>query len=184
MASHFSKGAAHAFIGFGTTVLYLGTAQRPPKHRIRRGFVPVYNDISGTQVPFDLLYSSQEAFTIFDLNRFNRSVLNRIQSMPNTLGASGINTAADIGTLMLTEGFAFTLIIAYPFATSHPAMAAAGLPRGIVFPGTVLEGPDDIDDGTTAEKINLIFHSIPMYVPSTGAFVLAHANVPALPAIN
>jgi len=179
--SLFVTGPCLVYVGYlsSGTYSFLGTAQRPPRVRTRRGWVPVYNDLGGTQVPFDLLFAGQEAFIIADMNRFKMAVMQAISSMPNTDGIAGLNTAGDIGTLMQAEGAAFALVLVFPYAVLKPAMRAAGLPGGLTFPCAVLEGPDDLEVGTVNMKKNLIFHCIPGYNPANGSTTLYINGVPS-----
>jgi hypothetical protein len=162
MASFFTTGPALIYIGLKTGYFFLGTGREPPHFRIRRGWIPIFNDLQGPVIPSDVMYAAQEALTIVDMNRYDPVVMATIRSMPNVTGSAGTNVFGDIGTLMITEGAAFTLVLNYPYAALKPAMRAAGLVNNVIFPGTWLEGPDDEDQGTTDKKINLIFHSLPV----------------------
>ncbi len=187
MASIFTTGPANIFVGIGAnkTMLYLGTCMRPPRIRIRRGNVPVFNDLGGTQIPFDMMSSNQEAFTKGTLNRFNRPVMNALQAMPNPYsGVRGLQQAGDIGSLYIQEGLAFPLVMQFPNYLIKPAMRAAGLPPGYLFYATWFEGPDDEDIGTTDNKIDSIFHSLSVFNPANGQMALYTTTLPTLPAIN
>ncbi len=176
-----TTGAALLYVIGSAGPAFLGTANRPPDYRITRGWVDIFNDLGGTQVPFDLMSVNQQAATIAVLNRFDQRVMDAITSMPNVAGIPGFNAAGDIGTLMVQEGAAFTLVVVYPHFRLKPAMRAIGLKPGIVFPATVLAGPDNVGQGTTEVKRTCIFRHVPVYDPRTGGMLLYHYNVPALP---
>lgn len=168
-----------------TSLTYLGTCEKAPKIVHRPAWKPVFNDIGGTEVPFDVSYQGEEAFTFADLTRWNEPVFSALQARPNFPGdVRGLNIPGDIGTLMLTEGRAYQLFIFFPYV-AKPAYASGGMPAGYRFVATFLEGPDELSElGTSPRKINLIFHHIRGWDPKTQRFVCYDHAVGAMPAIN
>lgn len=195
MAQLYSTGPAHVFVGPGTGVspgistipaLYLGTCEVSPQIEIAPHFEAVHNDLGGV-VPFDEIYEGEEAFIDLDLNRFNEVTYATIAARPSgfTAGpARGANTAADVGTLMLTEGKNLILWVVFPFF-AKAVMRAGGMPAGYRFPACTLKGPDRLSPvGTRARKIHLLFHALRTWSPTTGAFLLYDHSVSGLPPIN
>lgn len=189
MAQLYSTGPAHLFVGAittgGVTPFYLGTAEVKPQIEIVPQFEPVHNDLGGA-VPFDKSYEGEEAFIGADLNRYNEAVYAGLAARPNSLvpGAiRGLNTALDVGTLMLTEGKNIVVWVVFPFFVKA-AMRAGGMPAGYRFPGCTVVGPDKLETGTRARKVHLLFHALRQWSPVTGAFLLYDHNVSGLPAVN
>jgi hypothetical protein len=190
MAQLYSTGPAHAFVGSissgGVTPFYLGTCEVAPQIEVTPRFEEVHNDIGGI-VPFDKQYGGEEAFIGLDLNRYNEGVYAALAARPNSLVAGavrGLNSALDVGTLMLTEGKNVVLWIVFPFF-AKPAMRAGGMPAGYRFPGSILLGPDKLDGlGTRSRKTHLFFEALRLWTPLTGAFTLYDHNTTGLPAIN
>lgn len=192
MAIIYSTGPAYFFVAGGTksptSALFLGTAEVNPKFRIQREFTPVFNDIGGRKVPFELIYEGQQAFIFSELNRYNESVYAACADAPthnglvgngNPLQTRGANAFGEIGTLMLTESKNLYLIIVFPYA-SKAVFSNNNMPLGYIFPGSVLRGPDDHTIGTGDRKISLIFQSIPIYNFSDRSFRLYREDLPAL----
>jgi hypothetical protein len=179
------------FGGGGGTPFFLGWGQRGPRISVRRGWEPVWCDLSGTQIPFDLMYEGQEAYVTIELSKYNEAVLETLQAMPlpgvGAVGTAPFNDAAgERGTMMLTENVNPTLWLRFPFsaagATPHPAMANAlngVVPAGLRFPGAIFKGPDDRVTGTAPSVVTVVFHCLCAFV-GAGQFNLADFNMSAL----
>jgi hypothetical protein len=163
---------------------YLGTCEKAPRIIERPAWQPLFSDQGGTRVPFDIAYQGTEAFTFARMTRWNENVLSAIQSRPDPRGFRGINLGGDIGTLMLSEGLAYEVRIYFPYATKA-IYTAAGMPPGYRFPASFLEGPDELDDlGTSPRIINLTFHHLRTFNPTTGIFGTYDHSVGDLPPVN
>jgi hypothetical protein len=196
MAQPWATGPVHIFTGTAggntgpnASAEYFGTGERAPNIRIRRGWSPVFNDLSGTEVPFDMMYESQEAFVTVTMTRWNEPCFQRLSSMPNpaTANAFGgvfLDNPGDIGSLMLTEGLAFQLWLQFPYASKTSYGANNVLPPGLHFYSAWFEGPDEWEVGTTSNKRLCVFHAVPQFFLPSGQFILGDYNMSALPGIN
>lgn len=189
MASPYVTGPAHIFCGLqtGGALLYLGTAERWPQVTIRPHYAPLFNDIGGG-VPVDMCYDGEEAFTIADISRWNEPVYALLSARPRPssglLTPRGADIAGDVGTLMVTEGHAYPVVVQFPYA-AKPAYAAAGMPAGYRFPTSYLAGPDTLEPlGTTPSKRRLIWHHLRQYSAVAQAFVLYNHDLSGLPAVD
>lgn len=140
----------------------LGTGERGPRIRTQRHYAPVFNDLGGTRVPFDLVYESMEAFVTVRLTWWDYGQL-RLLRRP--MGAeTGNDAEGHIGSLMATEGKTFSLKLDFPYGGRME-----GMPKGIKFVAAVLETDED-QPGTEAEYVDLTFHCIRKY--NNGSFQL------------
>ncbi len=196
MAQPYVTGPCHIAVAFGLratnrfgTPLYLGTAERSPRIQIRPTWTPLFNDIGGSQIPFDMAYEGDEAFISADLTRWNEGIYAllaaRTNNPANQLGR-GTNINGDLGTLMITENVANILLLQFPYSTLKAATYGTQ-PAGYRFLRTWLEGPDDLDPlGTQPRKIRLVFRALRAFsITSNGPnFGLYDHNMVAFPNIN
>jgi hypothetical protein len=159
---------------------FFGTTERTPRIQIRPAWSPVYNDLGGSKVPFDMMYEGEESLESGTFTRWNELIHATLANRPSTLGSRGRNVAGDIGTYMIAEGMAYTLWMVFPYA-SKALFAANNMPPGYRFPFSWLEGPDDLDEnGTNPRKIGLLWHSLRGFDPSTGSFLLYDHDMSAV----
>jgi hypothetical protein len=193
MAQAFTTGPALFFVnpnvqgqvavspGLGTASppIFLGTSEQAPKIELHDEWEPIFNDLSG-KVPYDMSYQGEMAHTFASLTRWNEPVLAVIQKRTR-LGANirGLDQIGDIGSLMLTQGQAYTLWVVFPFVT-NPAFSTGGMPAGYRFPASYLKGPDDMPIGTRARKVGIIWESLRAYDPTRGLFLLYDHNMAAV----
>lgn len=187
MAQPWTKGAVHVWVGVGGShaAVYLGTGERAPRVSRRRRFAEVPNDLGG-QEPFDWSYQGSSALVTVKLTRWNESTLLALEDVvgpTNGTDLAGSDAPGDIGALMVTEGLAVPLWIAYSYAPGGlaPQPAMAGLRTGWHMYAAWLEGPDDHEGGTDPASVMLIFRCARVYDPSTGAFKLYDRNMSGLP---
>lgn len=180
----FVSGAALSESG----VSYLGTAERHPRQQIKAGWEPLFNDLGGQRVPFDILYEGEEAFLSADLTRWNERILNRLMARPGRAASvRGKNTSVDIGTAVLAEGYGLTLWCQFPFASKAAYQNAANgnMPGGFRFPASIMIGPESYESmGTAPKKIRVVFHCLRYFNPTDFSFLLYDHDMSALPAIN
>lgn len=148
------------------TPIYIGTCETRPRIISKPTYRPVYNDIGG-DVPFDRLYQGEEHLIIGTFTRWeeiavremqNRPLSSFGQGAPGSLLRRGRITAGDTGTLMVTEGFAYELLLYFShFAKTF--FAGNAMPPGYRFKAAYLEGPDDRENGTCDNKFRLIWYA-------------------------
>lgn len=161
------------------TPRYLGTAKISPRIQLKPSWEPVQNDLSGN-VPMDTAYMGEEGLSSIDFTRWDNSVYQVLSSRPKGFGGiPGTNGRLDIGSLMLTEGLAYTVWILFPFATQKAAYST--LNAGYRFPASYLVGPDEHEQmGTHPKTLYLIFHHLRTFNASTGTFTCYDFNMQAV----
>lgn len=172
------------------TPFFVGHGERAPKEMVRPAWSPVFCDLGGDKIEFDSLFEGEEAFVTVTFTRWNHLVLRACQTRPNGgptaagfLGTNGTNAFGDVGSMMMTEGLAYALILQYPYA-AKPAMLANALPAGRTYSQAWVVGPDEIpEQGTVARKIVTVWRGLRAYNPLTGSFTLYTDSVPGLPAV-
>lgn len=190
MANPFSSGALLVYAGVGPSYspLFVGTGTRAPRQRIVRNFTPVANDLAGQVEPFDVMYQGQSAVVAVEFSRWNQPIIDRLQSTPLAAGAApnpGLDALGSVGTLMLTEGYAYPLWVLYDYGAGGRApkagMVATGMASGRRYLQAILIGPDEEEKGTQANTTLLVWHCRRRYDPATGNFSLFDNNMGGLP---
>jgi hypothetical protein len=189
MAQIYSTGPAHLYVcdthcdTSQSSALYLGTAEEAPVIEVIPKFEPILNDIGG-HTPFEASYQGEMAQTGATLNRYNETTYAFLASRPVFAATRGLNTALDVGSLILTENLRLTVWVVFPFV-AKAAMAAGAMPAGYRFPASMCVGPDKFEMlGTKPRKINLLFWHLRKWDVNTGSFLLYDHNVTGLPPIN
>jgi hypothetical protein len=156
-----------------------GTAEGMPRYLVERAWKPFFNDLGGSQMPFDEQFAGARALISADINLMDHDVLNQMESVPSLSGFPGINLPFDQGTFMVAEGAATPLWLVFTRALT-PAMRAAKLPLGIRFLATWLMGPDTHHVGSDAKKVNLIWRAQRVLRPDF-SWSFADNNITGLP---
>lgn len=197
MAQPYCTGPVDLWVGIGGGVgvdggqgspVFLGHGERGPRISLKHAWEPVFNDLSGSQIPFDYMYEGTEALIFVDLTRWNEEVFQEITNIFNNVNRStpgtetGFDLAGSRGTLVNTEGYGVKLWLHFPYSVK-PAMDT--LVSGYRFASTILEGPDDRDPlGTSPNKIRCAWHAISLFDAQSGAFLLYDYDMTSLGAIN
>ncbi len=182
MAQPYVSGPCPIYCGVGTggNPLFLGHAEKFPRISIRPHWSPMFVDLAGQGVAYDYVYDGEEAFVVADVTRWNESVYALMADRAKTGAAAalsptdrGTNGFGEIGTLMMTEAVAYGLWIVFPytakaFYTTQPA--------GYQFFSAMLEGPDELDLGSTARKTRMVWHCIRQVQPGMGGTTVKGAN--------
>lgn len=162
MAGFYVTGPCDIFVGsLAGPAVFVGHAERTPSVQIKPSFSPVYCDLFGQRVPADFLYDGEEAMISADVTRFNESTYAFMAQRPDATIAGarrGSNIPGDIGTLMVAEGYAYSLFLRFPYAAKPAFSTGSGgaMPAGYRFLAAFLEGPDDLGPlGTTNRRIRL-----------------------------
>lgn len=147
----------------------------------RRGFVPLMNDISGVQFPFDYSAQGTEAFVTLKLTRWNENILQGIQDTLGGTGLGGIDPTGTIGTLMGFENYAFNLWLMYSYGPGMIAPHGAMLsePPGYHFWLAFLDQEASYEGGTDPASVTLTFHCMRKYNPADGSLTLFDTNMTA-----
>lgn len=175
MAQPYVSGPVDIFVApVSGNVLHLGTAEDAPDMDGDAQWEPVYNDIGGRK-PIDYSWQREEATISMVLTRFNWTTVDLCMRRPIHSGNTfeKANNAADVGTLMIHEGFAYPLYLRFPYQSK----AAYGtMPPGRRYLKAWLWGPEKIKPGTKAKKIHMIFKAI-SYLTQDGKWELYDKNL-------
>jgi hypothetical protein len=203
MAIPYTAGPAYFYVAIGQqqnpgsynpstqTPSFLGTCESAPRIQHTPRFSPVMNDIAGDQEPYDESYQGKSGLIFGDLTVWNWNVLSALFNRPATVGAAagatadGVDPVGAVGSLMITEGLAYTLWVQFPYAAgaqAHAVFAAGGMVPGYRYQAAWLVGPDEIDPGTKPNKVHVQFRARRAYNPTSGAFILYDHNMAVLPA--
>lgn len=197
MAQPWVTGPGHMYVGIsgGNAPVYLGVCKTTPRINFTPRFSQVMSDTAGDQIPHDWIYSGKDANLFGDLTVWNWTTLLGVMARPNPVitgfvtglppgfGTDSANLTGvgqgSRGTLMVTEGWSYTLWVQFPYASKS---AFGGfMPAGFRFPTSFLIGPDDFDMGTKANEIRIAFHMASKQA-ANGDWVLCDGNMTALPA--
>lgn len=150
------------------TPVFLGHGEEPPKVREQRYWYDVHCDIAGVSAIFDKIYQGRSVTISIDVIRYNLDIMELVRSYPNSVADPGVDVWGSRGTLMVQELGTMKMWLSFPYSAKA---SMNGLPRGLTFPNCIVEGPDEYEMGTRPKKIRTMFHCLPRYRPSDGAFV-------------
>lgn len=196
MAQPYVTGPVAVYVGIGSlgnplatyAPVFFGHGERAPKPSLNRGYEPVMCDLSGTQLPFDVLYEGQDALIRVDFTRWNEPVYQAISNITSTAVPTnlspGVDPSSAVGTLMVTEGKTYPVWLRFPYGGAGGKASMATLPRGYRYLSCVLESPDDREPGTGVNRLSLIFHAYRAFSPSLGTFTLYDYDMSALGPID
>src|SRR5215468_4767218 len=166
--------AAIPVLAGGNRPYYLGTSMRGVRIRIRRAYSRVWNDLSGPEIAFDKLWAGCEAMVFLDLTRWNENIYQGL------IGADLEGPGAR-GSLMMTEGVAFPVILRFPAFDFHPIFRGTGGGACYRFLAASPEGEEDWETGTGANIRHLMLHCQQIYDPRSNGFMLRDFNPMGLP---
>lgn len=177
-----ASGVAAALARLGKTPVYLGTAggKSGVQIKIRRAYSSVFNDLTGSEIAFDKIWAGREAMIRLDLTRWNETIYQVLAGTPNPGGAPDAEGPGARGTLMMTEGAGFPVVLRFPAYDFHPVWQAAGGKAGYRFLCCMPED-DDWTPGSDANTRSVMLHAIEAYDPKTNALALRDFNVMGLP---
>lgn len=190
-AQPYLTGAVHFFVGrtdtdqtpnaaggsqkFGPD--YIGTCEFSPRIQIDKVWVPLFNDLGGPIVPFDVSYAGKQAFISADLTRWNEEVIQRFESAPK-FGEQLLNDdISDQGTLVNTEGYNITVWAVFPYQR-FPAYST--MLKGYRFPAVVGLQTDHNRLGTQPRRVHLNLHAIRLFSATKKQFLLADNDMTAV----
>lgn len=117
----------------------LGTCEQHPVNNPEFSWADVHNDLAGEMLPLDQQYEGQIESIILELNRFNWSVSNWLESAPGSGLAGGNETpgfesALSRGSYLLQNGGFFRMWLQYSYFGTVNAAAYPDMPPGIFYP--------------------------------------------------
>ena len=176
MANPFTSGAVSCFISISNTVQFLGHTEAGPdiNHRFERE--PVMSDLSGSRIPFDVMFQGETAIVGLTLTRWNSAIMDAVEKGLNTASAL-LGSDGDLarGTLMQLEGATYPLVLISEHRTKA-TMTAAGMETGRRYLFAV---PDQLTDirGRRANKKRISFFCHSGYNAATRRFQLYDFDV-------
>jgi hypothetical protein len=176
-----ASGVAAALANLGKIPVYLGTTMRGVRIRVRRGYSRVWNDLTGPEIAFDKIWAGREAMIFLDLTRYSDTVYHVLAGTPRPGGPPDAETPGARGTLMMTEGAAFPVVLRFPAYDYHPRFRANGGVAAYRFLACSPEGEDDWETGSGANVRHLMLHSQEVYDPRTNNLQLKDFNHMGLP---
>ena len=190
-AQPYVTGAVHFFVGrtdtdqtpnagsagkkFGPE--YMGTCEFSPRIQVDKVWVPLFNDLGGPVVPFDVSYAGKQAFISADFTRWNEEALSRFDSAPRFEKAGLKDMIEDMGTLVNTEGYNITVWAVFPYQR-FPAYST--MVKGFRFPAIVGLQADHNRLGTQPRRLHLNLHAIRLFSATKKQFVLADDDMTAV----
>lgn len=140
-AAQFTPGPIHLFARFRSNPVaaYMGTCVKAPDPDHEFYYADVMNDLSGRQVPYQLIQDGENAVIVCVLNRFDINVCRGVRALHGAAGGGvvsglGSETAYARGTLVIgSSDFELVMVNSYyntPAAGLPVAVAQAGLNAG------------------------------------------------------
>ena len=178
MTSVFSSGIIECFVGIlqGVPVInpatgqvdpninnrftptLLGAGRVPPEPETVPKYFGVKSDLSGQELNYDDGFAGAECMVTFEMTIWDSVVLETVASAFNLIGESDMQWIdTDIGTLMVTEGYAFPVWFRAG-RRNVPAMQALGMAKGYRYMGNRLMRFQE-KRGNKENSMLLVFHS-------------------------
>lgn len=175
--------------------IYLGTFQDAPKILTNSQWSPMMNDLWGQTSPFDMSYQGVYADIFGELTVWNWPVLTLCQTRPNVALTEGADNILSIGTMMVTEGYAYPLWLHFPYYQLKGEFGGlagkTNAPPGYRYHAAWLMGPEEEDLGTKPNKVFVHFRGIRRVgsyagggaTDTTNQFILRDRNMNGIPAL-
>lgn len=194
-ADFYALGPAHIFLRFRSgaayePAVYLGTCETAPQDTDEPQYVPVMNNIGGSEVPVQLTYQRRRMSVAGVFNRYDYSVVRRVMDPARTgaPGTMGLDGRCDTGSLVLGKTD-FQLIRVNQFGGFAPACVGlpADAPVGRMYYSVVQAKVDIQKAAAGVDALPIVFQCLGLYVPTTKSF--AHytelaSEFPALPPVT
>jgi hypothetical protein len=192
----YATGAMGLYVGAGSggSYLFLGHGRRAPRQQVMRQFGQVMCDLGGQKTYSDRIVDGVLGRVSVTLTRYSMDTLRTIQDVART-GAGAGNAAPagqgamaplELGTLLMTEGVLYPLVITTPFGAKAAYAAGPGGAMGLgrTWYGVTLDTPDDDEGGLgQAREVTVVFECQRVLDPLTGIWGLYSNTVPGgLPA--
>lgn len=176
-----TPGPIHLFCRFrGTTTgLYMGTAVQAPEPEHEKKRIPVFNDIGGRSVPFQIVQDGEDAIVMATLNRFNYLLLQSLRALDSGTPPGGLAGNALAGSEIARARGTFKigysdweLILINEYAGTPSAGtngAATDLPAGRIYFSADLQKYKESTVGTRVLEVGLAIKCENIARPGTGA---------------
>jgi hypothetical protein len=188
---YFATGAMGMYVGAGdgSAMLFLGHGRRAPRQQILRQFGQVMCDLGGQKTYSDRIVDGVLGRVSVTLTRYDSTTLRLIQDVARTAAgagnappiAAGSMAPLELGSLMMTEGILYPLVITTPFGAKAAYAAGPGGAMGLgrTWFGASLDSHDDEEGGLgQAKEVTLTFECQRVFSALTGAWGLYSNTVP------
>jgi hypothetical protein len=172
MAQLWTTGPAFLYVGINGLTnrgpVFVGTDEDGPTIEIGPRYQEVKNDIGGDEA-MDDSYQGRSATIDYNLNRWEEVAIAALeQTNPFSNSLRGTDDPGDVGSLMITEGKAFSLWVVFPYAVTSPIAAIAkaamlGMPAGYHFYATILTTDNHTRLGTKPRRLRFGFKARRLY---------------------
>lgn len=177
-----TPGPTYLQVGTGAAGVleHLGWTERGIRGTFDGGFEDVMTDVSGTRVPFDILYQGEQAFITADLNLYDELILNKVN--PRRLGdTEGVVATTAVGSLLRLEGFMFRLLIFCPYSAKA---AFANMRPAYNFLKAHLDAAREIELSSRVKIVRCIFRAIPDWSQTSGGGILYNFSTTGIVAVT
>jgi hypothetical protein len=164
----------------GGSAIYIGTGMEAPDVETVYAYAPIMNDITGPTKQFDKIKGPKDAYISISFTRWNQPVIEGLEgTFPGMFG--GAMFPGEVGTMMMTEGAAFGLVLRYGNTDFHGALAGVGQRFGRRYFAATIEGRQRDKGGTGQNSCTVLFHCQPVFIPATNVLALYDFNVAGIP---
>lgn len=191
MSQGYVSGPCFVFVGIGTSgaLTFLGLSERGVEVQLAASYEDVICDASGPRVPLDSQYMGEQAFISMTLNKYNELVLQACAARTGPNGdAEDVNVAGEItdnllGSLMIAEGFAYSLFLYAPYGTK--SFQSATIVKGYTFGAAWLHDQFTVPMSVVLKAPRVVFRAIPVWnTIDLNALLYTNALPSPLPTIN
>ena len=152
----------------GGTPQFLGTCEQHPTFESEPAWEPVLNDFGGFMTPFDQTYQGATEILTSDLNRWDETQLNIVNSPPNSGGNEGFDAKLSRGSFLIQGGKYISVWFQYSFFGT--ANAQEDLEPGWFYPACRVGGIFTPKQGTKSQLRRIVFEANNLFVISGGVW--------------
>lgn len=177
-ANIFTPGPINIFVRFRaspgvyeSSTHYLGTCIQAPEPEADYFNLPVYNDLAGRSVPFQIVQDGEKHTIILIMNRFDLLVARRIRNLKSG-GPLPVGTESGLarGTLVIgLQDFELNLVNSYA-GTPAAGTTPADLPPGRRYYSANLLKYKESTIGSRVLEVALAVECLPVFNPKTRGF--------------
>lgn len=185
MSQLYVPGPVQIFVGTGAGGAYqfLGYSEQETGTRFDSAWEDVYSDATGPMIPLDTQYFGEQAYISSTLTKYNEAILQQLTPRVPGLTA-GAMANGEVGTLMLTEGYAVKLFLYCPYSQKS-VFSLGGMVAGYVFAASWLADSFEVPLSVRVKKPRIVMRCIPVANTVQGTSILYTTSLPnPLPSIN